>query len=91
MNILVIDDEEVLQDVLTSLIQREGHTTYSARSGEEGLAVLQREEVDLVVLDLMLPGMSGQEVLAQIRKRDPEQVVVVITAYSSSEGAIEAM
>jgi two-component system response regulator PilR (NtrC family) len=91
MNILVIDDEEVLQDVLTSLIQREGHTTYSARSGEEGLAVLQREEVDLVVLDLMLPGMSGQEVLAQIRKRDPEQVVVVITAYSSIEGAIEAM
>jgi two-component system response regulator PilR (NtrC family) len=91
MNILVIDDEEVLQDVLTSLIQREGHTTYSARSGEEGLAVLQREEVDLVVLDLMLPGMSGQEVLAQIRKRDPEQVVVVVTAYSSIEGAIEAM
>jgi len=91
MNILVIDDEEVLQDVLTSLIQREGHTTFSARTGEEGLELLGREEVDLVVLDLMLPGMSGQEVLAQIRKQDPDQVVVVITAYSSIEGAIQAM
>jgi two-component system, NtrC family, response regulator PilR len=91
MNILIIDDEEVLQDVLTALIQREGHTTLTARSGEEGLAALQREEVDLVVLDLMLPGMSGQEVLRQIRQRDPEQVVVVITAYSSIESAIEAM
>jgi len=91
MNILIIDDEEVLQDVLTSLIRREGHTTYSARTGEEGLEVLEREEVDLVVLDLMLPGMTGQEVLTQIRRRDPDQVVVVITAYSSIEGAITAM
>ena len=91
MNILIIDDEEVLQDVLTSLIQREGHTTFSARTGEEGLRVLGNEEIDLVVLDLMLPGMSGQEVLAEIRRTDPDQVVVVITAYSSIEGAIEAM
>ncbi|HEX6202983.1 MAG TPA: sigma-54 dependent transcriptional regulator [Thermoanaerobaculia bacterium] len=91
MNILIVDDEEVLQDVLTSLIRREGHATWSATTGEEGLAVLEREEIDLVVLDLMLPGMSGREVLRQIRRRDPEQVVVVITAYSSIEGAIEAM
>jgi len=91
MNVLVIDDEEVLQDILTSLLQREGHITFSARSGEEGLSLLGREEVDLVVLDLMLPGMSGLEVLRQIRDTDPDQVVVVITAYSSIEGAIDAM
>ncbi len=91
MNVLVIDDEEVLQDILTSLLQREGHTTFSAPSGEEGLALLGREEIDLVVLDLMLPGMSGLEVLRRIRDADPDQVVVVITAYSSIEGAIDAM
>ncbi len=91
MNILIVDDEEVLQDVLTSLIQREGHTTFSATTAEEGLTLLDREEVDLVVLDLMLPGMSGQEALKEIRRKDPDQVVVVITAYSSIEGAIEAM
>ena len=91
MNILIIDDEEVLQDVLTSLLRKEGYATFSATTGEEGLEILDREDVDLVLLDLMLPGMSGQEVLSQIQKKDPDQVVVIITAHSSIEGAIEAM
>jgi two-component system response regulator PilR (NtrC family) len=91
MNILIIDDEEVLQDILTVLIRKEGHTPLTASTGEEGMAVLEREEVDLILLDLMLPGMHGMEVLRQIRRRDPDQVVVVITAFSSIESAIEAM
>jgi two-component system response regulator PilR (NtrC family) len=91
MSILIIDDEEVLQDVLSSLLRREGYEVLSARTGEEGLRLLGEEEVDLVLLDLMLPGMSGQEVLRQIRRTTPEMVVVVITAYSSIEGAIRAM
>jgi len=89
--ILIIDDEEVLQDVLTALLQREGFETLNARTGEEGLQILEREEVDLVLLDLMLPGIAGQEVLKHIRAEDPDQVVVVITAFSSIEGAIQAM
>ncbi len=91
MKVLIIDDEEVLQDILTSLVQREGHQASSARTGEQGLEILRREEVDLVLLDLMLPGMSGQEILHQIISEDPDQVVVIITAYSSIEGAIDAM
>jgi DNA-binding NtrC family response regulator len=91
MNILIIDDEEVLQDILTVLIRKEGHTPLTAGTGEEGLAVLEREEIDLVLLDLMLPGMHGMEVLREIRRRDPDLVVVVITAFSSIESAIEAM
>jgi len=91
MNILIVDDEEVLQDVLTSLVRREGWSPISARSGEEALHLLESEEVELVLLDLMLPGMSGMEVLKQIRRTNPDQVVVIITAYSSIEGAIEAM
>jgi two-component system response regulator PilR (NtrC family) len=91
MNILIVDDEEVLQDVLTRLLRQEGYTPISATTGEEGLQALGQDEIDLVLLDLMLPGMSGQEVLKEIRRRDPEQVVVVITAYSSIEGAIDAM
>ena len=89
--ILIVDDEEVLQDVLTDLLQKEGFETINARTGEEGLQILEREEVDLVLLDLMLPGISGQDVLKRIRVEDPDQVVVVITAFSSIEGAIEAM
>ncbi len=91
MNILIVDDEEVLQDVLTALIRREGWNPLNARTGEEALVLIEREEVDLVLLDLMLPGMSGMEVMKQIQQRDPEQVVVIITAFSSIEGAIDAM
>jgi len=91
MNILIVDDEEVLQDVLTSLVRREGWNPLNAHTGEEALYVLEREEVDLVLLDLMLPGMSGMEVLKRIGQLYPEVVVVIITAYSSIEGAIEAM
>ncbi len=91
MSILIVDDEEVLQDVLTTLLRREGYSTLSAGSGEEALELIEREEVELVLLDLMLPGLSGREVLREIRQRDSEQVVVVITAYSSIESAIGAM
>ena len=91
MNVLIIDDEEVLQDVLTVLLRKEGHNTISAMTGEEGLDLLQREDVDLVLLDLMLPGMSGMQVLKEIRRRYPDIVVVMITAFSSIESAIEAM
>ncbi|HSM51427.1 MAG TPA: response regulator, partial [Thermoanaerobaculia bacterium] len=91
MNILIVDDEEVVRDVLTELVRREGYQPVPARSGEEALVLLEREEIDLVLLDLMLPGMSGLEVMRQVKGRDPEQVVIVVTAYSSIEGAIEAM
>jgi two-component system response regulator PilR (NtrC family) len=91
MNILVVDDEEVLQDVLGLLLRKEGFRVLPARTGEDALMLLDREAVDLVLLDLMLPGMSGMEVLRQIRRRDTDQVIIIITAYSSVEGAIEAM
>jgi len=91
MNILIIDDEEVLQDILTVLIRKEGHTPLNASTGEEGLAILEREEVDLILLDLMLPGLNGMEVLREVRRRDADVVVVMITAFSSIESAIEAM
>ena len=91
MNILVVDDEELLQDVLGLLLRKEGFRPIFAKTGEEALLLYEREPVDLVLLDVMLPGMSGMDVLRQIRQRDPEQVVVVMTAYSSIEGAIGAM
>ncbi len=91
MNILIVDDEEVLQDILSTLVRREGWNPLTARTGEDALGILERAEVDLVLLDLMLPTMSGMEVMKQIHQRDPDQVVVIITAFSSIEGAIDAM
>ncbi|MFQ5525522.1 MAG: sigma-54-dependent transcriptional regulator [Thermoanaerobaculia bacterium] len=91
MKILIVDDEEVLQDVLTSVLGKEGFETRSARTIKDARSVLSTEEIDLVLLDLMLPDGSGLDLLKEIRREDPEQVVVVITAFSSVEGAIQAM
>lgn len=91
MRILVIDDEEVLRDVLETLLQRENFETLSAASGEEGLALLDEEEFDLIILDMMLPGMDGKETLRSIKDTHPDTPVIIVTAYSSIDGAIDAM
>jgi DNA-binding NtrC family response regulator len=92
MRILIVDDEEVLRDVLQAVLQREGFDVVLASSGEECLNVVETDnEIDLVVLDVMLPGISGIDTLRAIRITNPALPVVVITAFSSIDGAIEAM
>jgi DNA-binding NtrC family response regulator len=91
MKILIIDDEEVLRDVLDTVLRREEFEVALAASGEEGLTILDSEEIDLVLLDVMLPGISGLETLRLIRDSHSSTPVIIITAYSSIDGAIQAM
>src|SRR5947208_4386705 len=92
MRILIVDDEEVLRDVLDAVLRREGFDVVMASSGEQALAVLDEDDaVDLVILDIMLPGISGIDTLRAVRISNPNLPVIVITAYSSIDGAIEAM
>jgi len=92
MRILIVDDEEVLRDVLETVLRREGFDVVLAASGEEALSVLDgQDEIDLVILDIMLPGISGIDTLRSIRVSSPELPVIIITAFSSIDGAIEAM
>ena len=91
MNVLVVDDEEVLRDVLTSLLKREGHSVRAAAEAGGALAAVEEEDFDVVLLDLMLPDRPGLDLLRDLKRRDPDAVIVVITAYSSIEGAIAAM
>jgi two-component system response regulator PilR (NtrC family) len=91
MRILIVDDEEVLRDVLEAVLRREGFDVLLASSGEEALNLLDSDEVDLVILDIMLPGISGIDTLRSIRIANPNLPVIVITAFSSIDGAIEAM
>src|SRR5213075_930099 len=92
MRILIVDDEEVLRDVLDAVLRREGFEVVPAASGEEALSVLDGDaDVDLVILDVMLPGISGIDTLRAVRISNPNLPVVVITAFSSIDGAIEAM
>jgi two-component system response regulator PilR (NtrC family) len=94
MKVLIVDDEEVLRDVLETVLRREGFDVVLAASGEEALSVLDGDtdaDVDLVILDVMLPGISGIDTLRAIRIANPHLPVIVITAFSSIDGAIEAM
>src|SRR5512142_995339 len=91
MNVLVVDDEEVIRDVLSSLLLREGHRVREAATAAAALAAAEDEVFDVILLDLMLPDRPGLEVLREIKRRDPAAVVVVVTAYSSIENAIAAM
>jgi DNA-binding NtrC family response regulator len=91
MKILIVDDEPVLQDVLSTLLRREGFQVVQALTANDALRQAEEQEFDLVVLDLMLPDRPGLEVLKELKARDPEVVVVVVTAYSSVETAITAM
>jgi two-component system response regulator PilR (NtrC family) len=91
LRVMIVDDEEVLRDVLEVVLRREGFDVVLAASGEEALNLLDGEEVDLIILDVMLPGISGIDTLRAIRISNPTLPVVVITAFSSIDGAIEAM
>ena len=91
VRVLVIDDEPIIRDVLQDILSREGYAIVSVPDAESGLAALDREEYDLIILDLMLPGLGGFETLKEIKRRDPDSVVVMITAYGSVETAVQAM
>ena len=92
MRILIVDVEEVLRDVLDAVLRREGFDVVMAASGEQALSVLDDDDaIDLVILDVMLPGISGIDTLRAMRISNPNLPVIVITAYSSIDGAIEAM
>jgi DNA-binding NtrC family response regulator len=87
----VIDDEPVIHDVLGQLLTSEGYEVESSYSGEEALAKYPSQSFDVILLDLLMPGMDGIEVLKRIKKIDPPAVVIMITAYGSVESAIAAM
>jgi DNA-binding NtrC family response regulator len=87
----VIDDEPIIQEVLGQLLAAEGYDVEISSSGEEGLAKHAAQTFDLVLLDLLMPGMGGIEALQKILKIDPYATVIIITAFASIESAISAM
>lgn len=90
-SILIIDDEAGMRDVISRLFAESGYETSTAPDGPAGLAAARDGEFDLVVLDMSLPKMSGLDVLAGIKERKPDLPVIMITAYGSTQTAIEAM
>jgi len=93
INILVIDDELIMREGCSRILSKDGWTVICAENGKQGLDEIQArlEKIDVILLDLMMPGMSGMEVLDQVRTIDPNLLVIVITGYATVESAVEAM
>ena len=77
--ILLVDDNAVVRDMLVDLVGSLGYVADAASGGAEALALFDRNRYDIVLTDLLMPGMSGWEVLAAVRQRDPRMPVVIIT------------
>jgi len=90
-SVLIIDDEAAIRESLQTLLEIEGYEVETASDGVEGLARLAERPFDLVLLDFALPERNGIEILQEIRERDSELTVIMITAYGTVENAVSAM
>ncbi|HSH00214.1 MAG TPA: sigma-54 dependent transcriptional regulator, partial [candidate division Zixibacteria bacterium] len=89
--ILIVDDEESLRNFMEIMLSREGYRVAVSESGAGALKELRKERFDLVVTDLMMPEMSGLELVSKARELDSAQQFIVMTAFGSVDTAIEAM
>ncbi len=89
--VLIVDDEKPNLESLARIFEREGWRVALAESGSAALDVLRKERVQVVVTDLMMPGMSGEELLRAVKALSPETEVVLMTAYGTVETAVAAM
>ena len=89
--ILVVDDEEIMREILETLLTREGYDVRLASSGEEGLELARALPFDAAIVDIMMPGLDGIATLDELKRIDEDLAVIIITAYASVESAISAM
>ena len=90
-SLLVVDDEALTLRTISRALREEGYEVFLASSGEEAVEVYAKEKPDLALLDVVLPGIDGIEVLRQIRKQNPAAIVLMMSAYHQVERAVEAM
>jgi len=90
-NILVVDDDPTMRDCCLQVLSRQGCTVHMAENGQQGLGQLQMQQMDVVLLDLKMPGLGGLEVLERIRLIDPDVSVIMITGYATVESAVRSM
>ncbi len=89
--LLIVEDEETLCESLRRVLSREGYAVDTAGSAESALEIFQDGSYDLIITDIILPGITGIELLKKIKERRPEQIVIITTAYASLETAVEAL
>ena len=90
-SVLIVDDEEVMREILQTLLEREGCRVSVAVNGEDGLALARAQPFDVAVVDVMMPGLDGISTLDELKKIDEDLPVILITAFASLKNAIVAM
>lgn len=90
LRVLIIDDDSRIRASLSSLLEEEGYTTLSCSNGEKGLNIVSDEKIDIVLLDVILPGISGIETLKELKKMDPQIKVLMISGQSDFNTAVQA-
>ena len=89
--LLLVDDDKNTLDGLVKILTRDGFSVSGVLSGDEALNLLSRENFDIVLTDLKLPGMGGLSLIHEVRKKKTQMAIVVITAYGSEKTAAEAV
>src|SRR5512146_3245756 len=89
--ILVVDDELSMREFLTILLEREGYDVEAAGEAETALRLLEGEGFDLVISDVNMPQVDGLALLERIRRQNTDIAVLMVTAFSTAEQAVEAM
>ncbi|MGW8271900.1 MAG: response regulator [Thermodesulfovibrionales bacterium] len=89
--LLIVDDEDTLCESLQRVLMSEGYEVEIADSAESAFLLLKDKSYDLIITDIILPGISGIELLSKYRRTRPSQKVIIITAYGSMETAVAAM
>ena len=90
-NILVVDDEESIREFLDIMLKKEGYSVVCCVDGQEALEVMDKKSFDLVISDLQMPHVTGLELLKQSMNKDPDLPFIMITAFGTTETAVEAM
>nr|WP_294488834.1 response regulator transcription factor [uncultured Anaerosporobacter sp.] len=89
-NILIVDDEPKILEVVSSFLENKGYSTFTAENGQQALKVFEQENIALVVLDLMMPGISGEEVCLAIRKKS-RVPIIMLTAKADEDNLLQGL
>jgi DNA-binding NtrC family response regulator len=90
-SILIVEDEETLRESIKRIFTKEGYAVDAAESAERGLALLETGVYDVIISDIILPGMDGIEMLTRVREQMPDQMFIVVTAYASLDTSVKAL
>jgi len=88
---MIVDDQFGIRVLLTEILQKDGYQMYQAANGKEALDIQEMEEIDIVLLDMKIPGMDGVEILKKMKERQPTIKVVMMTAYGELKMVNEAL